>query len=774
MTALAVDGQGTVWIGTAAGLAASAHGAVKIVDGLKGAHVQMLSVDREGAVWVASDRGVARIVNGLVDPTALRRPLRGVTAILEDREGSMWFGTETAGLTVLREQAFSTIGPEEGVTAGVVRAVFQDHAGTIWLGTDGGGLERITVGRSDAEAAGVKISSSVVLALAETKEGLWVGTPNGLNLIHEKVHEAKVFTTADGLPDDFVRSLYADRDGSLWVGTRNGLAHLVAGRFQVYSTLDGLGGDLIGSMVRSRSGVLWVGTLGGLSRMEGEGFVLTPKGGGAAQEAVTALLEDHRGELWVGMNGGGLSRVTNGVWRTFPVMKDGLPETVYGMLEDSRGDLWLSSRKGIHRVSLAALDAFAKGSSQKIPVETFGTADGLNIGEGSGGGHPAAWRMKDGTLWFATLRGATSVNPQTSFRNAVAPLTAIEDVQVDDQVVTQVEGGGVVQVPPGKGRLTIHYAGLSFVAPQKVRYRYRLKGFDADWVEVQGRRTAYYTNVPPGRYEFAVLSSNNDGVWSEKPTTLVFEVKPYFMQTRWFYGLLALLAGVLVYLAYWWRVRSVRNQYQAVMAERGRIAREIHDTLAQGYVAIAVQLEVAEQMLKIAPDAAVRQIAETKEIVKSSLEEARSSIWNLRSEVEPETLVSRVSRLVESARRTSAANISVEVHGTYRPLSREVEDEVFRIVQESVANAVRHAQAKQIVVALSYDTNALLVRVTDDGQGFEQPMNGFVAAGHYGLKGLRERADRIGASLKVDSSRGQGTAVEMHLEIPQTARKVFQ
>lgn len=771
VTALLPDGTGGMWIGTSRGLARWNNGSTTAIVAppeLEGLAIQRLYKDREGTLWVGTSRGVARVANGIMDLVPRRSRLHGVLSIFEDREGSMWFGTDNAGVTVLREQAFSTVSEQEGLSASLVRAIFQSRDGAIWIGTDGGGLNRIDHGRVSSLVSHPALSSDVVLSVAEAGADLWVGTPNGLNRVRNGV--VRVFSTEDGLADDFVRSLYVDRDGSLWIGTRNGLSHLVGGVFTSYSSLDGLGSDLIGAILRSREGDLWVGTLGGLSRMRGNGFENFTVKNGLGGDAVTSMLEDSNGILWIGSQGGGLSRRQDGRFSTFAPVALGLPETIFGILEDSSGDLWLSSRKGIDRVRVSDLD---RPAAQPAPdVRGYGVADGMRISEASSGGHPAAWRMRDGSLWFATLDGAAFVTPESTAVNLLPPPTVIEQILLNDRPIdpARLASMGTLVAPPGGTRFTVQYAGLSFVAPQRVRYRYRLQGFDKGWVDAGARREAFYTNVPPGTYRFLVESSNNDGVWSPRPTGFDLRVQPTLLQTRWFYALLALALGAIAFALYRWRVLSVEAQYKAVLQERGRIAREIHDTLAQGYVAVAVQLEVTARLLETSKEAALRQLEETRSLVRGSLAEARSSIWNLRSQNEAETLPSLLAAMTESRSTEDGPHLKLEVKGTYRPVARSVEKEILRVAQEAVANALRHGHARHIQVRLRYDFSTLQLLVSDDGVGFQDPSRDLSGSGHFGLQGMRERAAAIGATLQVESRPGKGTIVDLQMD-PRKAER---
>jgi ligand-binding sensor domain-containing protein/signal transduction histidine kinase len=785
VTAILPIAAGEAWIGTDAGLVRYAGGRTQATTakGNTAGRVQRIFRDNAGAVWVAFDDGVTRALPG--DSGRMQEPidLPGVLSIFEDSEGDMWFGTDAGGVTVLREQAFTTTTVQDGLSDDFVRAVFEDHAGHIWVGTNRGGLNEIVDGRISAIRAGKAgaPASNVILALAESGGDLWVGTPDGLSRLHGG--DWQLFTSANGLPDDFVRSLYADTDGSLWIGTRNGLSHYAHGRFTSYSRMDGLGSDLIGSILRVHDGTLWVGTLNGVSRFDGTGFRNFTQQDGLGGDAITTLAEDDAGTVWIAAHGAGLTRLRAGVFTAVPAAKSGLPTEIYSVLEDGASgrpkSLWMGTAKGVYRIALAQLNAIADGRNG-VEAERFGVADGMKISECSGGGRPAGWRMQDGSLWFATLRGVAAIRPGSGFEDGRVPAASIEQVAIDDQTVLDAAAGmsgGELTVPAGRDRITIHYAAPSFQTPQKVAFRYMLEGFDRDWVTAGSRRTAYYTNVPAGSYRFLVAASTGKGGWSPVPGEWRFEVRPRFYRTLWFYLLLAILAGCLAYAVYSLRVRSVEASYQAVLAERNRIAREIHDTLAQGYVGISLQLELVARMLKRlrpaegAPGAIETQIEAqveaTKEFVQVSLAEARSSIWKLRSsqsDAEAETLPARLAAAVRAKQEGSPAEIRLTVNGSFRPLERSIEDEMLRIGQEAISNSVRHASASAVDVVLQYETGYLQLKVSDDGKGFV-PSAGAGSSGHYGLQGMRERAAGVGARLRIESSPGAGTSVEATLNI---------
>ncbi|MBT9331905.1 sensor histidine kinase [Paracidobacterium acidisoli] len=773
VNALIVGAQGEMWVGTDVGLIRESGGHPHIYtvqDGLPADHVNLLFRDREGTLWAGTSRGLARVMNGKIEE--LSGPGELLTAY-EDREGDLWLGTESGGLSVLRDRKFTALTSQDGLSDDYVRAIYQpkklqaapDSSAPVWVGTNAGGISRFEDGQVTTLTSAQGLSSNVVLALGGTPDGdMWAGTPDGLNRIHD--HDVHIFTSADGLADDFVRSLYSDSHGALWIGTRRGLSRYAQGKFTTYTSLDGLGADMVGAILEDRAGDLWIGTLGGLTRLQNGHFQNFTRQNGLSDDVVTALHEDADGVLWIGTNDGGLNRWRDGKFASLSPQTTGLPKRILSILEDTKGYLWLSSTDGIYRVAKAELNRFADHESKSVTVDHYGVAEGMRISECSSGGHPAGWRIADGSLWFATLRGVAMVDPAHMAINHIAPLVAIEQVSVDDAPVNTADEA--LRIAPGHIRYEFRYAGLSFVSPQKVRYRYRLDGFDHGWVDANGRRAAYYTNLPHGQYVFRVMARNNDGVWSEQAAAVAFTIEPHFYQTLWFELLAALGCIVLGYEAWRWRIRRVESEFQAVLRERTRIAREIHDTLAQGFVAVSVQLEIVSRLLQSSAETAKAHLESARSLVRSSLEDARTSIWELRSQgAAQEDLAARMKKMLQQVTQPASIRTQMQVSGTYRALDPAVEAELLRIAQEAVVNAVRHAEPSEIQLRLRFEEQRVELSVSDNGKGFAgPPPNG--GSGHFGLTGMRERAEKIGGTLTVDSHPGEGTRVRLTASIGNT------
>jgi ligand-binding sensor domain-containing protein/signal transduction histidine kinase len=773
---------------------------------LPGSRIQTFFMDHEGALWIGTNNGLARFFNGLVQRFPVTDPLAtaSILSLMEDREGNLWVGTETGGLHILRDQRFQTIGAREGLSSDGTTAIVEDVAGTLWVGTAGGGLNAFHPSgneelethpsRKNKDAARVGhpdsmrkytvrdgLLSDVILSLAAAPKGdLWVGTPDGLNRIHAGHIDS--FTSADGLPDDFIRSLLADSDGSLWIGTRRGLTHWmhsvssqggIGGKMETLTQANGLGSDLVGALARDTKGDLWVATLAGLSRIGAGRIVNYTIANGLSSNVITALLPRADGSLLVGTQDHGWNR-----WdgtKFSPALGNGLSRTtIHAILDDGAGHLWFATGNGIARCDCASGQAGSASTSMSGGMHgaecshwiEFGPADGLRSRETATNSHPSAWRSRDGHLWFATPKGLVEVDPEHFPVNATPPPVALERFLVDDVEVLRTADSSL-RIAAGHVHFQFDYAGLSFTAPQKVRYRYMLEGFDRGWTEAGTRRTAYYTNIPAGRYTFRVQAANNDGLWNEQGAALAFELRPHFYQTWWFYALL--LAGALgaVFAGLRLRLRRAEGEFRAVLGERSRIAREIHDTLAQGYVGISVQLEVLSELLrKNKTAAAAKHLDVTRGYVREGLAEARQSIWALRSQDSTEsTLPVKMRRLAE-AENSHGLTASFSSFGAYRPLPAEMEQEFLRVAQEAIHNVKKHAGATTLTVQLEYGPAEIALEVRDDGRGFESGDDDEPEPGHYGLTGMRERADAIGGRLEVTSEPGVGTTVRLQALTP--------
>jgi diguanylate cyclase (GGDEF)-like protein len=555
VTALRVDGDGSVWVGTFAGVARIHAGRVT----RPGAGSTALPVpvndllrDGDGAWWLAADNGLFRLQGERVTP--VERPggeaFNQVEALEADREGNVWIGTRQGGLFRLRRTGVRMLTTRDGLPHDFAAAVTGDGAGGEWIATRGGVVHRTAKGTAAYTQRGGALRDEVARDVARDRAGdVWVATNSGLTRL--RAGQATTYTTRDGLPDDRVRVVLEDREGALWIGTYNGLARLAGGRFTHFGAAQGLPDGYVLSLHQDRAGTLWVGTqAAGLFRLRGSRFVPGPIE--LARQPVFRMSSDADGTLWAGTSRG-LARLRGGRVTLFTTRQGLHGNTVFQALDDGAGALWLTGPWGIARVPRGDLEAVGAGRARGVNAKGFGISDGLGVREVSSIG--GSWRAPDGVLHFPTPGGVALIDARRLSRNVVPLVTQIERVIADD---AEYSGAAPVVVGPGNHRLEIIFTAPSFVAPGELRFRYRLDGFDREWAEVGTRRAAFYTNLPPGRYTFRVQARNEDGVWSRSTATVQLRLRPYFWQTRWFLALAVLVAAAAVYGVHRLRVRAAQ------------------------------------------------------------------------------------------------------------------------------------------------------------------------------------------------------------------------
>ncbi len=677
-----------------------------------------------------------------------------VLSLLEDRERNLRVGTRD-GLLRLKRRKLRVYGVGDGLANDFVTAVSGSRNGSLWVGSRAG-LDRFDPSRG-RRSASISRRADMVLSVLEDRAGaLWIGTRNGLDRLQGGRRTA--YRTADGLPSDYVTALAEGRGGAVWVATRSGLAWIKDGR--VKSVRSGASAPTDTTAVQeSADGTLWIGTESrGLARLRaGEWRFWGPREG-LPHATVTSLTDDGE-SLWV-TTPSGLGRLQAGGLRRYTTAQGLSSNQLFAAVDDGRGYLWLNSARGIARVKKDSFDAVDLGRMDRLDATTYGKADGLRSSEGNGAGQPAAWRTRDGRLWFATVKGLAVIDPARIPSNPQPPPVLIEDVRADEDLLPHPL---TRSLPPSHKRFEFHYTALSFSSPEKVRFRYRLEGFDRDWIDAGSRRVAYYTNIPAGSYRFRMTASNEDGVWNTEGAAFDFSLRTHFYRTPLFWAACLLAAGVLGLALHRLHMRQVTARFAAVLAERNRIAREIHDTLAQSFVGIGVQLETVAKMQSVSAEAARRHLDRARILVRSSLAEARRSVWALRSGALEESDLA--GALAEVAGQLSGeTEVAVRVSGRRRRLPVEVENNLLRIGQEALANAVRHANAEQVRVELSFGEALVRLSVRDNGRGFDVEKAAQSAAGHFGLAGIRERVQNLGGELSLLSRAGEGA--EVVVEVP--------
>jgi PAS domain S-box-containing protein len=669
--ALLWDRAGRLWAGTnGAGLIRAElgpGGALRLAkigpsSGLPSNSISSLREDSEGTIWVGMLRaGVSRLKDGVFTSFAKADGLSSddVWSLREDREGNMWAGTNGGGLNRLSEPKVLVLGEAAGLAKPAVLGLFQDREGAFWFGSNGGGVTRFQNGVLTNISTAQGLPNALVFSIAQDRSGdIWLGTRRGLSQLRDG-RVVRNYTTREGLPSDSVRVVYGDRQGQIWIGTRDGLAHWKDGRFIVYTKKDGLPADFVISIEEGKEGRLWVGTSGGgLACLRQGKFTRYGIEQGLSNGVVFAMHEDASGDLWVATNGGGLNRLHNGHFDVFRARDGLLDDAIFSILEDSAGRFWMSSNRGIFRVDRQMLQDFAAGRLRFIPTISFAENEGMASRECNGGFQPAGWIARDGELWFPTMRGAAHIDPAHLSRRSVEPPVLVERALIDGQLGG---AGYTLEVAPGPGRLEFNYAALTYWAPEKVRYRYRLEGFEEDWVEAGPRRAAFYTNIAPGYYRFRVSAANEEGLWNSTEASVPFRIQPHFYQTPWFFGLSALLmVGISWSLQRHFRRRWQVRELERAVAERTLFLNSLTDNSP---LAIAVsdrdgviqECNPAYELLFDCKRPEVRGTPLEQHILTAELE---SEAEDLRNQVRAGNLV----RAISQRQRKDGSMVDVELY----------------------------------------------------------------------------------------------------------------
>jgi signal transduction histidine kinase/ligand-binding sensor domain-containing protein len=751
------DPDGTLWAGTGAdGLWRRAGGAWQVFGGGEGLGAGELSAilrDRAGHLWVGSREGRLFWLEGSGFrelPLERESCARSIEALAEDDEGGLWLGTTGCGLHRIEARAVHVVGRRDGLPADMVLGMNGTGDGTVWLGTRGSGLARIAPGGRTVEAVSCApgLPCSSCWDLAGGAGGGFTGVCRRRLVRWDGHTVVEAPLPADWTAADLVMEA---SDGALWLARGKTVVRWKDGQVATIAEQEALSGKRV--LQEGRGGAVWIAAYNGVAVWRA-GRVQVFRNGQPGIEA-TSLCEDGDGALWVGTKGAGLRRLRDGAFAAVTTA-NGLPTNwIIQILEDDAGRLWMSGSKGLFSAGRRELEEVAAAKRPTLHPSVYDAADGVLIRTESFG-HPAGWKGKDGRLWFATHDGVAIVDP-ASLRDHPPPRVLFDEVRVGDRRF----GAGEALAVPGRGArdLEVHVVAASFAAPETIAFRHRLLPVQSDWIDAGASRVIYHPRLEPGRYLLQVQARHRDGVWGGPEAAVRFELRPPFHRSPWFLAAVAAAAAALLLLAHRLRLARARASLHAVMAERTRIARDMHDTLAQAFVATSVRLECLDHALESEDRATARKHLDTaRRVVRDSLEEARRSVWVLRPQALEHGLPAALETLVGGTQ--GETRVELEVTGTPRPLAPAVETNLLRIAQEAVANAYRHARARRIILRLAFAAGSVLLSVTDDGTGITGRAGGVA----QGLTGMKERAAEIGGSLSIEGAPAGGTAVRV--EVP--------
>jgi signal transduction histidine kinase/ligand-binding sensor domain-containing protein len=753
---LSEDGSGRVWA-TDSLVGFRALGADSGLRGTEAGRGYRLLHDRDGNLWVATiGQGLWRVRPAPAKPGRLTvertTVLSGLSSdavrtVFEDRDGNIWAGT-TEGVDRLVPHRVTP-----WTNLGLVNTIDAGSDGRIWAGT-ADGLISFSRDASGWQAAEARVPVRGVTAIRAISGGsLWVSTATALYRVQGtsvvQLQPPRAIRTLN------IEALAADAAGEAWIVTSAGdVLRTDGGSLRLADRVPELRGVRTNAALVDRGGRLWVAYAGTrLGVVGGPGEFRTLNGAGVGAGPHYDIYEDQSGAIWIS-GADGLSRVA-GDRIAFAGRASGLPPGgVYSITQDGRKDLWLATASGIIRLDPAEFERAAQAPLYVMRFRIYDTSDGL-------AGYPVtlgdrnAVRAEDGTMWFVTSRGISVADPRALGAQRQAPLVAIDEVRAND---VRVAGN---DLPPGTSKLEVEYTAPELTSPLKTRFRYRLEGFDADWIDAGTRREALYTNLAPRQYTFRVAVSQDDGRWSDTEATWALTLHPRFYQTWWFGFLIVASIAAITWAAWQFRVRQLRRQFALVLGERVRLSRELHDTLLQSLVGVALEFDAVSKSLESSPATARDRVIKIREQVEEYIRDARRSIWSLRSPaLETGDLI---EALRDMATRTTSGHdiaVSFEQTGECRPLSSNVEHQLLRIGQEAMLNAVRHSGATSVTMRLQYDATSITLTIVDNGGGFDGARVAEGTTDHYGLTTMKERAQQAGGRLMIASTPGRGTTVE--------------
>ena len=729
-------------------------------------------------------------------------------AFLEDRQGNLWIGLLQAGIVrIAPDGTVRRFSRRDGLGSESIRGLLLDREGNVWAATDGGGLSRFTPRRFQMSGRAEGLPSEIIYAVTPAPEasggGLWVATHGGGV---QRLRDG-TFSREPGF-DAFPWALHVAADGVLWVGDlmeglatrQNGhVARLIPGRQITALCDDPAGGGWAGghglirwrgntaevvtnwpnsatisSLVCGRDGVLWLGTINdGLWRGENGTFKRMDSADSPQHREIQALHLDAQGVLWLGTGGHGLARFQDGRFTDITVA-DGLADrSVRGIAEDESGNFWFTSLGGIFRVARRELEAFCDGQAGTVVSHRFDREDGLATSQGTGSSQPKIAHTPDGRMWFATMRGLASTDPRAMSLNTNPPPVVIEELRVDGRALP-LQPPALPVIAPGARRIEIHFTALSFTAPGKVRFRYRLEDRDDRWIEGGTQRFAAFDGLEPGEHRFRVLACNNDGVWNETGAVLTFQVAPFFWETLWFRGstgTAALLFGV-------WGVRFVSlrkvrrrlaqlERQQAIDRERARIARDMHDDVGSALTQLTLlgSPPVDEPEAPAQTEARLGQVTELSREIVGKLDEL---VWTVNPRHDTTTgLVDYLCHHADATLRPAGLRLRYDIAPgiSALPVASDRRHQLFLAYKEALANVVKHAAATEVRLRIRSEDGALRVSVEDNGRGFDPST---VNATSDGLLNMRQRLAGIGGRALITRLDTGGTRVEFSLPLSES------
>ena len=750
----------SIWVGTVSGLyrMLPGHDAFTRVSGVSGT-VRTLREVIPGELWAGTiGQGIFRIrygppgekISQLTAPSPLVS--NTVLSIFADDSNNLWIGTEVGLTHMSRTPIHVLLLP--GAADSDFGTVSLDRDGSLWAAANQ--LVHLKGDRSlPVRIAG--LGSAHVRNVLRTRDGtLWFGTDGSGLFKVESNHTAQI-TTAQGLVNNFIRVMMEGRDGTLWIGTDAGVSHLKKGAFHNITMDSGLSHFSIRSMMEDRNGDIWVGTERGVTHLHNETPVHDTVTEALKNEKVWAEHADLDGGLWFGTRTDGLYRYRDGALFRYTTANGLASNSISAILEDSRRNFWLSGPLGVMLLDRGELDDLAEHRDRPISVHFYRADAGERPTRFYGGTQSAGAITATGEVWFPTNVGLWRIRPSELEAPPVSHLS-ISAVRVDGRSVSPEKG---LTLAAGQSRLEIDFEPVLLSSQEGLRFRYRMRGFDPDWTETGSQqRSATYTNLPPGDYTFAVQGWELGHPNHVVEASLSLTKQPHFYRTAWFVALCLVVVGMISVMAYRLRMRQIHARFEAVLAERSRLAREMHDTLIQGCASVSAMLEGALSCESDDHESRTHMIDYANTQIRATMDEARQAVWNLRKgEQAPTDLARGLKQMGERLGREYGVHVSLSTQGESFPMGQQATHELMMVAREAFFNSVLHGHPREIVADVSFSAETLHMVIVDDGEGFDPAA--VPSDGHYGLQGLQERVSRLGGRVEIRTKLNQGTRLSV-------------
>lgn len=828
VTDIYVSDDGRVWFSTPSGIGYFLNGTPYVLDHhseLADINARQLLFDSQERLWIGTaENGVYRLdfeqdeLVNFSDDQGLRGNM--INSLIETRDGIIWTGTLGDGLYRIDGDTIHHYNSRDGLASNMIFSLYQSPDDIIWIGTAGAGLTKIRESKVQSLTSDDGLSSNIILPIyQEQNEDVWIGT-GGEGLNHISNGNITHYTEDDGLSNNLIYSIYGQEDGTVWVGTSNGLNRIQGTNIETFYSADGLPNNMVHAITEDSNGLLWIAYSGGGLQVYSDGeFSDIEIPASYSGATLSSLFEDSRGDMWVGSHGSGAMRITEDSIYTYNEKNDFPNDIVLDFYEDNNGIIWIGTRDGFVRFENEEFEVFDTESGleysdffriMKDSNNTFWTCsnwgvqffskddvedyrdgvigsipafqltpnDGLPSRECNGGISPAGWQMQDGEIWFPTVAGVAMFNPEEIDYDTETPNVLIENLISGDETY---QGDEEPVLVAGTRNFEIKYTALEFKNPDRVRFRYRLQNFDDEWIDADGRRTAYYTGLRPGNYEFEVQAAKLGGEWSSNPATIAFSIEPYFYQTRTFLFLSLLLlffAGIAAQR--FWRIKGDQKELQKLvdirtkelteeisqhkktekdleksLDEKTVLLKEIHHRVKNNLAIISALFQL--QMYKTENEEAINLLSDSQNRIKSIAMIHEMLYQNeLFSSIEMSDYTKNlVKNIQETLFQSSTVNVEYEMETIQLGINQAIPCGL--MINEMITNSFKHAfpgdKTGTITISMNWnkEDGKIIMMVSDDGVGMDED---FESSESTGMELLRTLSIQLKGDIQVEKDDG--------------------